>query len=250
MANEEVSDIMINENMNHKYFIFGAISGICGVTISHPFDTIKTNIQTNNKIQYNIRSLYKGLIPPLFGVGLEKALVFGSYEYSQKYFNNTFISGLFAGLTASMVVTPYERLKILLQTNNLEKPNNFNPRFLYKGLSATFTREIPGFGIYFTTYNYSKEKLYKNNIDTFGSFMLGGLAGTVAWIFIYPQDMIKTRLQSALDNKQNIKNIISDIYKTGGISQFYKGLHLALMRAIPLHAGTFSMMEILKKNFD
>lgn len=252
MANEEFVDITDETKKDYKYFVYGALSGMCGVTISHPFDTIKTHIQTNKKLTYNIKSLYKGIIPPLFGVGLEKALVFGSYELSQKYFNNTFTSGLCAGLTASLVVTPYERLKILLQTNKLEGSTimkNFNPKFLYKGLSVTFTREVPGFGIYFTTYNYSKKKFYGDNIDITGSFLLGGLAGTVAWVFIYPQDMIKTRLQSILDNKESVRHIITDIYSKGGFVQFYKGFHLALMRAIPLHAGTFCSMELLKKHF-
>jgi hypothetical protein len=56
-----------------KYYVYGTISGCIGVAISHPFDTIKTCIQENKPLNLSAKSLYKGIIPPLIGVGLEKA---------------------------------------------------------------------------------------------------------------------------------------------------------------------------------
>jgi hypothetical protein len=35
-----------------------------------------------------------------------------------------------------------------------------------------------------------------------------------------------------------------------GYKNLYKGFSYALMRAIPLHATTFTMMEFFLKNFD
>jgi hypothetical protein len=67
----------------------------------------------------------------------------------------------------------------------------------------------------------------------------------MAWIFIYPQDRIKTIIQS--NNNNNIINIIKKTYNDGGLKQFYKGFSFAVFRAILLHSGTFSMMEILNK---
>ena len=58
------------------------------------------------------RSLYKGLIPPLFGMGLEKATVFGAYSYAKSKTDNIFVAGYCAGLTSSMIVTPIEKIKI------------------------------------------------------------------------------------------------------------------------------------------
>lgn len=139
-----------------RNFGYGYIAGMAGIVASHPFDTMKTNIQKKQIVNYNIRNLYKGVAAPLFGVGLEKAFVFGTYETSKKYTNSDFISGGLAGLTASFVVTPFERIKILLQTNQTIEKQMLNRRFLFQGLSATFYRETPGFAIYFSTYNYLK----------------------------------------------------------------------------------------------
>ena len=65
-----------------NYYIKGCISGMSGIILSHPVDTIKTFIQTNNKINslnvYNINNLYKGITSPLIGVGIEKAAAIAS----------------------------------------------------------------------------------------------------------------------------------------------------------------------------
>ena len=66
-------------------YLSGMISGVNAILISHPIDTIKTNIQEKKPIDFKFRSLYRGLMAPLLGVGLEKAIVFGTYETSKKY---------------------------------------------------------------------------------------------------------------------------------------------------------------------
>ena len=132
-----------------KNYMSGYISGVSAILVSHPIDTIKTNYQENLKVNYSLRSLYRGILAPVIGVGLEKAIVFGTYDLINKKVNNYAISGAFAGLTASFVVTPYERIKILLQTSTKNRPNaqclgftNFVTemgyiKYMFQGLSAT-----------------------------------------------------------------------------------------------------------------
>ena len=242
-----------------KYYLKGAISGMTGIIISHPIDTIKTHIQTGNSIhtfQPSFRSLYRGLMSPLLGVGVEKAIVFGTYNYALKQTDNIPLSGAIAGLTASIVVSPYERFKILKQNTIGYDWKDVNLRFLYRGLSATFTRETPGFAIYFTVYEglkYHTFTCHGREISYINSFLYGGIAGCTAWIFIYPQDRIKTILQSSnstnSDNsKQGFSSVMRDIYSKGGLRYFYSGFSWAVARAMLLHSGTFCMMEILNRN--
>jgi len=237
----------------------GCLSGMFGVIMSHPIDTIKTAKQSNFKIKYSFLNLYKGITPPLIGVGLEKALVFGTYQYLRHNDVNVPISGAISGFVATFIVTPYERLKILKQTSNkLQNYNTFiNPTFLYKGFSATFTREVPGFAIYFSVYHYLKESYLNgvngeingvngetNKLPLGLSFLFGGLSGSMAWLFIYPQDRIKTIIQSST-NDNNFITIIKNTYNNGGIKAFYSGFGFAISRAILLHSGTFMMFELL-----
>ncbi len=247
--------------MIDNYYIKGCISGMVGIIISHPVDSIKTHYQTqkkiiNNSYKYNISNLYKGIMSPLCGVGIEKALVFGTYNYFKNVTNNTPLSGALSGFIASMIVSPYERIKIMKQTNQkIILSDCLKPSFIFKGLSATFTREIPGFAIYFSTYEGLKNKFYSNkSIDISSSFIFGGLSGITAWVFIYPQDRIKTIIQSQNTNNVsaniNISTLIKKIYMTGGFRQFYKGFSFAAARAILLHSGTFCTMELLSKQAD
>lgn len=243
-----------------EIFGIGAISGMTGVLLSHPIDTIKTNIQKNGVLQTNqlnsIGKLYRGIWSPLLGVGFEKAIVFGMYEKTQDIFINPHrsitlvnaIAGGVAGFSASFLVTPYERIKILLQNGSSVQRETFQLRSLFRGLSMTFTREVPGFAIYFSVYEGLKYRLHtkpKRELGHVNSFLYGGLSGASAWIFIYPQDRIKTLMQSTTEIKLP-KNKIAFYWKyireNGGL---YKGFSWALYRAVLLHSGTFAMMEFL-----
>jgi solute carrier family 25 carnitine/acylcarnitine transporter 20/29 len=231
-----------------KYFAYGYISGMAGIIASHPFDTVKTCIQDKKLIPRTLSGLYRGILPPLFGVGLEKAIVFGTFQNTIDYTQSNAISGALAGLTASIVVTPVERIKILLQTgsgSNIRFAELAKMSSLFKGLGATWTREIPGFAIYFSVFNELKGKTMK--MTPYHSFGYGMCAGATAWIFIYPQDRIKTYLQSKIDPELKIsyKSAIQNILRDGGITKLYRGFSFALMRAVPLHATTFTVMEHL-----
>ena len=244
-----------NKNYYYKNFLYGSIAGISAVIASHPIDTIKCNIQERKPIQYNFKFLYRGLSAPLIGVGLEKSIVFGVFETTRKYTGSDVISGALSGMSASFVVTPFDRIKILLQTNQGFSKNNLNFGYLFQGLSATFYRETPGFAIYFATYNYLKEKTIANKLlqnkkpelNPLESFGYGALAGSTAWVFIYPQDRIKTHVQALKDRKLGFTEGFREILKDGGYRSFYRGFHYALMRAIPLHATAFTTMELCKK---
>ena len=234
-----------------QYYLKGAIAGMTGILLSHPVDTVKTHIQTGYALREftpGIRNLYRGLLPPLVGVGLEKAIVFGTYNYAKRKLDSIPLSGGIAGLSAAIIVTPYERLKILKQNNINISRQDITMKFLFRGLSATWSREVPGFAIYFSAYESLKYHFHSKHGSEIGyvnSFLYGGIAGVAAWIFIYPQDRIKTILQSS--NISSTGNIIRDIYSKGGLQHFYSGFSWAVARAMLLHSGTFCMMEFLSR---
>ena len=87
-------------------FTYGLFGGLSGTLISHPFDTIKTRIQSNKattiKQAVKIGKLYSGLTPPLIGIMLEKSIVFGFYEKSKIWGLNNFWSGIVGGFMSDL----------------------------------------------------------------------------------------------------------------------------------------------------
>lgn len=227
----------------------GAVGGLTGVILSHPFDTLRVRIQSLEKkppiIQFIMQILkkegfivlYRGLIPPLFGMGLEKATVFTAYNFAKSRSDSYFLSGYFAGLTSSLIITPIEKIKIHLQTTKVGIVNSIlttiKNRSLYQGFSPTFFRESVGFGIYFSFYNYYKAD------SPFHYFLGGALSGSLAWCFIYPIDTVKT-------NAQIQKIDILKFIRQHSLRDMYRGFPLALMRAFPLHGGVFLGYEMSK----
>jgi hypothetical protein len=238
-------------------FIYGSIGGFCGVIISHPFDTIKTRIQSNTATTIlqaiKMKQLYSGITPPLFGIMLEKSIVFGFYNESKKIGLNNFWSGIIGGFMSTLIVTPVDRLKIHYQNNKFLEKIRFNN--LYKGFIPTIFRETPGFGIYFSTYNYLTTKYNPEKNSILKTFIAGSLSGFVSWIFIYPSDLIKTIYQSNNKSNMGLFDVIKYIANNNNerfliakcIKNFYRGFPLAIMRAMPLHGGVFMGYEFAKK---
>jgi solute carrier family 25 carnitine/acylcarnitine transporter 20/29 len=247
-------------NPTWQYYLRGALSGMTGILLSHPIDTVKTHIQTGHALRDfkpGIRNFYRGLLAPLAGVSLEKAIVFGTYNYALRKLDNIPLAGAIAGLGAAVVVSPYERVKILRQNNVGFNMKELSVKFLFRGLGATWTREVPGFAIYFSVYENLKHHRHSKHgyeIGYLDSFLYGGISGVIAWIFIYPQDRIKTILQSSRKtenscNNTGFKSVMLDLYRAGGLRHFYSGFSWAVARAMLLHSGTFCMMEFLNKHF-
>ena len=233
-------------------FIYGWVGGVIGTTISHPIDTIRINLQSSKAPKYTFRGLYKGILTPILGIGIEKAFVFGTYDLFKKNIqhsslNNgmgTFLSGIGAGISSTVVVTPVEYFKIMYQNNSKVNFNTLSLKNMYRGWTATLFREVPGYGIYFLTYNKIIDQFGKNP----GSiFVGGGLAGLNAWLCIYPADYIKTRMQYY---QTPFYKTAKDIFITQGIRGMYKGCCLALTRAFILHCGVFSGYECIKSFYE
>lgn len=57
--------------------------------------------------------------------------------------------------------------------------------------------QVPGFASYFMTYEYLSRSWSGSNgeVSPFVVLMAGGIAGSASWVFSYPLDVIKSRIQ-------------------------------------------------------
>lgn len=78
----------------------------------------------------------------------------------------------------------------------------------YQGYWATFWRDVPGWGIYFYSYEALKNYFYKNYLNKYRDnqqnykskellvrLFCGGMAGVNSWLLCFPFDVVKTQIQ-------------------------------------------------------
>jgi solute carrier family 25 carnitine/acylcarnitine transporter 20/29 len=94
------------------------------------------------------------------------------------------------------------------------------------------------------------------------NFFAGGVGGFFCWVFSYPQDIIKTRLQVARENiypkllfrgvslpDGGMVNCGREIYRAEGMRGFWQGFSACTARAIFANSLMFAAYEFAQKNY-
>jgi len=262
-------------------FAAGCVAGGAGVLVGFPLDTVKVKIQTQDLskgLQYRgtfhaltsivkesgVRGLYRGLSSPLAGVAAINAITFGVYGNALRCFDDPHsvtsitLAGSTAGLLQTFVVSPMELVKTQLQVGG--SPTiaatvrhiyaSAGARGLARGMGITCTREVPAFGIYFGSYEIMIREYGESTPVILAA---GGLAGVLSWVFTYPQDVIKSRLQADGFGKQRKYFGASHCTKAGleaeGTNFLVRGLNSTIIRAFPMNAVTFYVYTMVIRAF-
>lgn len=148
-----------------------------------------------------------------------------------------------AGGTPPKLIGPWSLTKQIIRENGF--------RGLFRGLSSTIAREMPGYFFFFGGYEITRELLAKpnqskNDIGWQKTMVAGAVGGSLLWIVIFPADVVKSRIQV-----QNLKipavTVFKDIAKNEGIGALYNGLKPTLIRTVPATAALFVTYEYSKK---
>ncbi|RUS22655.1 hypothetical protein BC937DRAFT_88104 [Endogone sp. FLAS-F59071] len=188
------------------------------------------------------------------------------------------IAGSMTGFAIAFVNCPLELLKVKLQTQYggvamatatveagqmSHKPYKgvidagvrtfatYGPRGLYRGIFITICRDIPSFAGYFLTYEAIKRALAARRgkdmpLTTADLLLAGGVAGFGAWLPCYPQDVIKSRMQSNMSYKTTSQALRSLLAQRSARA-FFRGFGPTMARAFPANAATFFAYEMIVK---
>jgi solute carrier family 25 carnitine/acylcarnitine transporter 20/29 len=131
----------------------------------------------------------------------------------------------------------------------------YGARTLFRGMGITSMREIT-YGQYFGMYEWLKRIIIKaqggdlnsNQVSPLASAIAGAASGLFGWIFIYPLDAVKTRIQAQPANLPSpsaweiIRNMKAEqpYYRA-----FTRGLGLTMVRALPVNCVTFVVYEFI-----
>lgn len=180
-----------------------------------------------------VRGLYAGTVPSLAANVAENSILFAAYGACQKVVARAAsldsvdqlgvlhngLAGFLAAFWSSLALCPTELVKCRLQamresyiSQGLAPPRTGpyqltrqilttdGPAGLFRGLTATFTREMPGYFCFFFAYEATRGALTpagrtKDEIGPVRTVLAGGVAGVTLWTVIFPADVVKSRLQ-------------------------------------------------------
>uniref|UniRef100_A0A6B2EEP8 Putative mitochondrial carrier protein n=1 Tax=Phlebotomus kandelakii TaxID=1109342 RepID=A0A6B2EEP8_9DIPT len=238
------------------------------------WDCAKKTIQREG-----FRGLYKGMSAPISGVAPIFAMSFFGFGLGKRLQQQTmdeklsntqlFLAGAFSGVFTTSIMAPGERIKCLLQIqqggNHPQKYNGMvdcakqlykegGIRSIYKGSFATLLRDVPASGLYYLTYEYTKDAIgakmgTEGGVGLLGTIFAGGMAGIANWTIGMPADVLKSRLQTAPEGtyKNGIRDVFAELMKREGPLALYKGVTPVMLRAFPANAACFIGFEAFMK---
>lgn len=120
---------------------------------------------------------------------------------------------------------------------------------LYRGTGITLLREAQAYGMWFLTFEYlMKHSGRREDVPSWKVALYGGLAGEALWLGSYPFDVIKSKMQTdgLREGERKYSNAVQCAKVTlakEGVMGFWKGIGPTLLRAMPVSAGTFFVVE-------
>merc|ERR1711943_173113 len=238
-----------------REFIAGQSSGWGLIVAGHPFDTLKVRLQSEG-----MRGLYKGAFGPFLTQGLVNAWEFGIYgmvlgllkesDSERGTMKQQWVSGAIAALATFVVATPQESIKVRVQsqyTKTYDGTFTVTARvWKNEGIRGFFIGATPTaisrffFANYICAYETSRRYLASDGKLSPGATMLaGGCAGTAYWLSNYPFDVIKNKMQAAVNSGKKYNSMVDcakHIYTVDGWKGFTRGLSVCLLRALPANA--------------
>lgn len=203
----------------------------------------------------------------------------------------TFWGGALSGLVLSVISTPIQVVKIQQQVateTNIRGTiklcyRNAGWRCFYRAYTSMLVLEGPGRAVYFGMYEAMKIAInnYKyrmrdghtwdNNGEYSHTFELikpaftpdfqeergtrmlaAATAGVTSWIFAYPFDVIKSRMQLDYDRRlyRSTWQCFLVTYNEGGVRALYSGIGYTIVRAAPVAATILPIYETVKDYFE
>lgn len=215
--------------------------------------------------EQGIKGFWKGNNLALLRIIPYSAVKFAAFETLKPYFANSkgelsnirrLVAGALAGITATIATYPLDVLRTRFAVQDAKNPK-YTGVFqafkriieeegigaLYTGFPTTIIGVIPYEGGQFMMHDYLK-KLWDDNMNrpmnTVEKLLIGCVAGAFAQTISYPMDTIRKAMQVAPSGTyKGMGDCAIQILKAEGITGFFKGISMNLVKVIPFSALSF-----------
>ncbi|XP_040172619.1 mitochondrial ornithine transporter 1 [Anopheles arabiensis] len=230
-----------------------------------------------------VRGLYAGTLPAVVANVAENSVLFAAYGACQQAVGRLVhkpavadlsalenaTAGFLAAFFSSFTLCPTELIKCKLQAlretagGGKGRPTISSYALvsqilrtegvpgMFRGLTSTFAREMPGYFFFFGGYEQTRALLArpgqsKDEIGPVRTMVAGAVGGVALWTVIFPADVIKSRIQ-VYSMRASMTQVGLDIFRKEGALAFYNGLLPTIVRTIPATAVLFVVYEYTKK---
>ncbi|XP_069684951.1 mitochondrial glycine transporter A-like isoform X2 [Periplaneta americana] len=178
----------------------------------------------------------------------------------------SFLVGSFSGTFSTILFQPLDLVKTRLQNSTskcfearpgqpcgmmtiighiLQKEHVFG---LWKGMTPSITRCVPGVGLYFSSLHWLKTNVTSGDPGPLEAVALGMIARSMSGVCLIPITVIKTRFESGVYQYGGMTEALRVIYRTEGVRGLCCGLVPTLVRDAPF-SGLYFMFYSQTKRY-
>ena len=187
------------------------------------------------------------------------------------------LAGGMSGAVTKTLAAPIERVKLLMQTQRSNQDLKIPYRHswdcvvrvyqeqglwsFWRGNVASVLRYFPSQAMNFAFKDQYQQWFLKTNGGTPPSFWVqfatnlvsGGMAGGTAMLASYPLDVVRTRMAADVQAQvqRNLRSCVVNMWRDGGIGEFYRGLPVALTGVVvfkALYMGGYDTAKLLTRD--
>jgi solute carrier family 25 carnitine/acylcarnitine transporter 20/29 len=221
----------------------GIAYGLVAAAVSHPFDTIKSQRQAADGLNFNgtfsLPFLYRGVVPataasvvlrtvPFVGYSTATSVLRSRHLFESMPLVLAFVAGAFGGAMRGCLEAPFELVKTRQQLGA-----TWSPRSLFVGMHSACLRTAAVIGTFWLVFEASAggRALLP---PLLADFVGGGMCSVIAWALIYPLDTAKSRIQGRVEHDGARRGVISELAalrRVHGMAGWYRGIEAGLLRA-------------------
>lgn len=229
-------------------FLAGWAYGAMSVLVGQPFETLKTRMQVHSSTsappslvavartlfaEEGVRGLYRGGTSLFLGGAVIRSTQFGvnglvlqelerRFGKSERVLWGTLdpqvvASGVAGGVARGLVESPFEYVKVKRQVDQVWRVGS-----LLQGSGATVLRNSFLFSSFVIYMDCSKQLGLQ-----LSPFWLGASCASLAWLTIWPLDVVKTQLQAGSAGQPFFK-VLRDVVRSGAL---FRGLAPGMARS-------------------
>ncbi len=237
--------------------------------------TLTTVVRTEG-----FRALYRGLLPPLVGSSIFRSVQFSVYAAAHSAAADSgwqtavvpgsggmevrvLTAGFAASLARAFIETPLEFVKVRRQTGQpwlvagspaaaLRAPGAEVAQ-LYRGFGVSFARTWGLMGSFFVMVDgLERHAPQLLAVPVLGPFVKGGLCATLAWVLVWPFEVLKNQIQAGVGGGAGtsaLQRAAHVIATRGGVRGLYRGIGPGLARSIIANGSSMVVFNYCQSCF-